>query len=1162
MKRKWLLTVYKIMKLSFYGCFLQIIILNTLLANIATGQNYKNVKEVHIDLRLTNVPIERAFATIESKTDYKFNYNQPDLDVNALINVSGQGISVADVLLEISEQTGLKFKQVNKTINVDKKGVKGIAFIGENQDKTITGKVISVDDPTGLPGVNVIVQGTSQGTVTDVEGNYSLEVPDNSVLVFSSVGYVTEVVAIENQTVIDMTLIPDITALDEIVVVGYGVRKKINLTGAVESVSSETFENRGAATVTQTLQGRVPNLNINYDNGGIDETPDINIRGYTSLNGGGPLILIDGVPTDATILSQMNPQDIESISVLKDAAASAIYGGRAAFGVVLVTTKSGKNQKLNITAEYNHRISKPTQFPEFVDTYTHTITVNEALTRHGNSPRFKQDYIDKVKAYHDDPTNNPVDEIVNPVYDADGKLIGGDYYYYGTVDYMNEVFKPSSTQQQVNLSLSGGTKKSSLFTSLGYIKDEGTYRVGNEDRSIFTMRANTSTQVNDWLKFDVRANYIKHIYDKPYAYTTGAWFWRTYYQRTYFPIRNRGNGYFMNQPIAYLESGARDRFEDDDITLTAGTEIKLLEGLVLKAAVSYRNNTGLNKENKYELTLSDNFGYRYPVDALWGGFARDSHIYHRTRQEKSVITDIYAQYDKNFGNKHKLSILGGFNQQDFNSLRYYSQRRDIISESVPALNLTLGEDFIGQSEYHWAIRGAFYRVNYSYDNRYLFEFNGRYDGTSRFKQSDRFGFFPSASAAWRISGESFMQNTSSWLDDLRLRASYGSLGNQYLDTNDRNRDNYAYIPTMEAYRVNYILGDEKPVAIGAPGLVDPALTWETVTTLNFGLDILMLDNRLGFNFDIYNRITSDMLVSGDALPGILGTNPPTRNSADLETKGWELTASWRDDIGEVGYGLRFNVSDSRSYISKFDNPTGALSRYRVGQEVGEIWGYETEGFFQNEDEAAEAQSGGSHDQSFISGRTWKPGDIKYKDLNGDNKIDEGDQTLDNPGDLKIIGNSRPRYNFGITANASWKGFTLEAFFLGVGQRHFVPSGSIFWPYYSAWDNLQTHQLNETWTPENPNAYFPQMEAYAYRNYEAQTKYLQNAAYVRLKNLSLIYAFPQSITEKLHLSGLLLSFNGHNLWESHSLRAPFDPEGGNGLEAPFRRSYSLGLKVNF
>ena len=365
---------------------------------------------------------------------------------------------------------------------------------------------------------------------------------------------------------------------------------------------------------------------------------------------------------------------------------------------------------------------------------------------------------------------------------------------------------------------------------------------------------------------------------------------------------------------------------------------------------------------------------------------------------------------------------------------------------------------------------------------------------------------------------------------------------------------------MDSYKPSYILGDEKPVAIATPGMVDPNLTWETVTTLNFGLDATLLNNRLNLTGDVYNRQTTDMLVSGDALPGILGTSPPTRNAADLETKGWELSISWNDKVGDFAYGLRANIADSRAYITKFDNPTGALSRYRVGMELGDIWGYETEGFFMNEEEAATALAGGSHDQSYISGRTWMPGDIKYADLNGDGKIDEGALTEEDHGDLTIIGNSRARYNYGITANASWKGINLEAFFQGVGRRHFMPSGSVFWPYYSAWDNLQTHQLNATWTPENTNAYFPQMEAYAYRNYETQSKYLQNAAYIRLKNVSLSYNLPQKIIAKAGLSAVVVSFNGHNLWETHNLREPFDPEGGNGLQVPFRRSYSFGLKV--
>ncbi|MCT4589489.1 MAG: TonB-dependent receptor [Carboxylicivirga sp.] len=1117
-----------------------------------------------VSLSAKDATLIEIFEKIEATTNFGFLFNDEQLDLTKTYTLEVVDEHISQLLEELLDSDVFRYSIIENNVVITKIFKEEKHQISGRRQQTIIVKGI-VSDVNGepIPGVNIFEKNSPQnGVISGIDGSYTIQVdsPDD-LIVYSFIGFADQEVSIAGRTTIDITLVEETTGLDEVVVVGYGTQKKVNLTGAVESVTADMFEDRGVTNVTQTLQGRIPNLNINYSNGGIDATPNINIRGTTGLryNSDGdlviasqaPLILIDDVPSDASILSQINPNDIESMSVLKDAAAAAIYGGRAAFGVIIITTKRGKNQKVKITADYNYKVSTPTQFPEFVDTYTHVTTVNEALKRHGSSPRFKDDYIEKVRLYHEDPVNNPIDEIINPVYDSKGNIVSGDYYYYGTVDYMNETFNKSASQQRFDLSLSGGNEKSSIHASLGYLKDEGMYNYGNDDLNIYTMRLNTSTQVTDWMELGARGSYVKHDYDKPYGYRD--YYEMTYFQRTYFPIRNRGNGHYLQHAIGYLDSGARDNFEDDDITLNVNTKINVFKDFTVNGSLSYHSNVGLNKENQYKITFADNFGYRYPVDRLWNAKANVSEIYHRTKRKQDMIADVYGQYNRTF-NKHDINLMVGFNQHSFNNLYYNASRRDLISQSVPSLNLTLGEDYVNQSEYHWAVRGAFYRINYAFDEKYLVEFNGRYDGSSRFKKESRFGFFPSASAAWRISQEAFMESTRNWLDNLKLRVSYGSLGNQ------SGVPPYGYIAQMDTYKPSYILGDERPVAVGQPGLIDPSLTWETVTTLNFGLDATLLNNRLNFTGDIYNRHTTDMLVSGDALPGILGTDPPTYNAADLETKGWELSIAWNDRIGQVKYGLRATIADSRAYITKFDNPTGALSRYRVGEELGEIWGYKTEGFFMTEDEAATALAGGSHDQSAISGRKWVPGDIKYADLNGDGKIDKGDVTADDPGDLTIIGNSRARYNYGITANASWKGLNVEAFFQGVGRRHFMPSGSVFWPYASAWDNLQTHQLNDTWTQDNPNAYYPQMEAYADRNYKTQSKYLQNAAYIRLKNVSLSYSLPQNIITKAGLGAVVVSFNGHNLWEAHKLREPFDPEGGNGLQAPYRRSYSFGLKV--
>ncbi|MCT4643774.1 MAG: SusC/RagA family TonB-linked outer membrane protein [Carboxylicivirga sp.] len=581
--------IFKVMRIAFVLLFM------TVFELVASDINAQIDK---VTINQKNATIKDVLENIESLSNYKFFYNEGLIDVKRMVTIEVSNEQVQSVIDEIFKGTDVTFRIVESNIILTNT-LATKAKVEAVQQETITIKGM-VSDATGeaIPGVNIFEKGSPQnGVISGIDGSYSLQVdsPDD-VIVFSFIGFADQEINIAGRSSINVTLVEETTGLDEVVVVGYGTQRKVNLTGAVESVSSDLFEDRGVANVAQTLQGRVPNLNINYSSGGIDATPNINIRGVTSLNGGGSLILIDNVPSDASILTQMNPNDIESVSVLKDAAASAIYGGRAAFGVILVTTKSGKNQKVKITADYNHKVSTPTQFPEFVDTYTHVTTVNEALARYGGSPRFKDDYVEKVRLYHEDPVNNPIDEIVNPGYDGNGNLISGDYYFYGTNDYMNETFNKKATQQRFDLSLSGGTEKSAIHASVGYMKDEGMYNYGNDDLNIYTFRLNTSTKVTDWMEFGARANYIRHDYNSPLNYRD--YYSMTYFQRTYFPLRNKGNGYYMQHAIGYLDSGARDHYEDDDITLNVNAKINVFEGFTVNGSLSYHSNVGLNKENQ------------------------------------------------------------------------------------------------------------------------------------------------------------------------------------------------------------------------------------------------------------------------------------------------------------------------------------------------------------------------------------------------------------------------------------------------------------------------------------------------------------------------------------------------------------------------------------
>ena len=1128
-----------------------------------TTENTFSQEKIKID-KDQLMSVDQVFEIIQEQTKYAFMYPENFFNDVPKIELKKGEISLNDLVKLSIPKSKLNFKLTEDNVIVFSEHVKTQEVDIEIDQQQITG-IVTDNSAVPLPGVNILKVGTTTGTQTDFDGNYVINANKGDVLEFSYVGMKTVTITVGDDNVINVILNEDAAQLEEVVVVGYGTKKKINLTGAVDAVTAkEIVEDRGVANVGEALQGRLPGLNIDYGSGDIDATPRINLRGVTGLDdedtslSASPLILIDNIPSTIEVLTQMNPEDVESISILKDASAAAIYGGRASFGVILVTTKTGKNKKFTATVNSYVRLSRQTEFPEFANSYQHMLNVNTALANAGNSVRFDDDLLASVRAYHQDPANNPIDEIRNPVYDADGNVIGGDYRFYGTTDYMDLVYKRALYQTKHDLSFSGGTENTSVYASFGVLEDEGLFKIGNEERQVYNMRVNTTSQLNDWLQIGTRVAYVKRKFDAPLqSGRFGNLTKNTYFQRVYHPLINPGNGLFTNHTIAYLANGNRDIYEDDDITLNLNAKIDLSKNLSLNGSFAYKSNIGLNTEVNPANTVADN-GVTFPIAILWD-IIPTSYVRERTRTIRDNVLDLYAQYDNTFGEKHNVGVLVGFNQQNTQEKAYAVRRNDLVSESVPSLNLASGDITIGQDAAQRAIRGAFYRANYDYDGKYLLELSGRYDGSSSFAKDVRFGFFPSGSLGWRVSKENFMESTKNWLSDLKFRVSYGELGNQ------AGASDFAYIANLGSDAQPDILIDgDWPLVVTAPGLVDPGVTWESVNTLNFGLDAAFFNNRLGATLDVFKRETIGIRVGSTPAPGLLGADTPIRNSADTESKGWEATLSWRDKIGDdFTYGIRVNVSDDRAFVTRAEfNPLGFLSNFREGQEVGEIWGFETEGLFQTQADADEAMAGGSHDQTDLHGGQWFAGDVKYVDLNGDGKIDDGLGTENDPGDLKVIGNARARYRYGINLNASYKGFGFEAFFQGVGKRQFMPNDGSFFPYQSTFHNAQLWQLGTWWTPDNPDAYFARLtDRNNARNRQTQTRFLQNAAYIRLKSLSITYKLPQSVLDKLPITGLTLSLNGRNLWEAHKLKPTFDPEGGQGLQTPFRRTYTLGLKVN-
>lgn len=1058
------------------------------------------------------------------------------------------------------EARGKNAKEVYTTLELSSENIMAV---------TVQGTVTDNLSGEGLPGVNVMVKGTGSGTVTDLEGNYSISVPDeNNILTFSFIGYLSKEVPVDGRTEINVALEEDVKSLEEVVVVGYGTQEKVNLTGAVGVTDGEVLQNRPIPNVGEGLQGVVPNLNVDIRNGDPSAPINFNIRGYQSINGGQPLILVDGVPMD---LNKINPNDIESISVLKDASAAAVYGARAAFGVVLVTTKKGTaGEKINVSFGADFAMSKPIIFLDPVtDPHQFVLARNMANERTNGAPSYDQDYVDGTRRWSENPT------LENAWGVKDGSL-----RHYGYNNYTDRLITDFSPQQKYDVSVSGATEKASYYVSFGHLNKDGYLKNSdkNENFKRYNVLLKGDFQVKDWVSLDSRALITTEQSDKPHFYNWDVNINTSARQNPIDAVDFPDLPYYL-QPgdredfeqyigmyfggtnfLPYLENGGRQTWTSNDIVMTQGATLTPLKGLNIRGEFSanFRYRDFQDVQSKVDLIGNNDLASGLFIN---NGFSGNDWINNRADNSQYYVVNTYADYTIDNSSGHFLKAMVGFNQEWGRWQHVGARAYGLITPTITDLNATSGNQESYGGKEHTALRGAFYRLNYIYDDRYLIETNGRYDGTSRFPTDERFGFFPSVSVGWRINNENFMSGTSSWLDNLKLRASYGELGNQLL-FNGSSPVYYPYISTMGSGMSPYMMSDgSRTPYVSAAGLVSPTLTWETVISKNIGLDFAVLNNRLDVAFDVYTRDTKDMLTNVD-FPDILGTSAPRQNAADLQTRGWELSATWRNVINSSwNYGVTLALSDNVSEITKYDNPTGSLNERYVGQIIGERWGFETEGIFQSEEEVSAAP-----DQSQL-GPNWRPGDIRYADLNGDGVIDRGDNTLENPGDQKIIAYEAPRYQFGVNSNVAWKNFSLNLFFQGILKYDYWPPNNnwvAFYPFNAG--HVENYYLTDTWSPENPDAYFaaPHISTSTKQNIQPQSRYVQDAAYVRLKNLTLAYDLPSDLGSKVGLSHAQIYFSGMNIWEFSKMRKPLDPEVRPTLTQEYykQRTYSMGFRVSF
>ncbi|SFD47794.1 TonB-linked outer membrane protein, SusC/RagA family [Chitinophaga sp. CF118] len=1061
--------------------------------------------------------------------------------------------------------------------------------VAQNGVSDVHGTVLTVKGES-LPSVAVqaIEKGSGQkfNTLTDPNGDFifrNFEVGKQYDFHFSIMGYekndyLNFTVENKGKNLLLVRLTEKSIGLNDVVVVGYGTQKKVNLTGAVNQVDAKTFADKPVSNVAQALQGAIPNLNITFGDGHPGSTGNFNIRGYASItnSGGSPLILIDGVPGN---IDMLNPQDIETLTVLKDAASAAIYGARGAFGVILVTTKQAKKGALSINYGTSLSTQKNTTRTDFItDGYTQVNLADIAFSRNvGNSyTGYNADDYAELKKRQ---TDKSLPSVV--LQNRNGQ---NQYVYYGSTDWWNFLFRKSQPGTEHHFSMSGGSDKVDFLLSGRYYQQKGMFQsyLKQDIYNAYNFRAKINVHLAPWLTVYSNTQFGANDYTWP-GYNQNMTGLYNHAMASYLPKNPDGTFTFrtnLNNYGAYeyadLQNGkSHGGNKNYNITNTVGFNATILKGLSLTGNYAYQ----LDPYSDYQRTAFIPWSVNPGIINKAGNDQLSENVH--LDQHHSV--NLFATYEKSL-RKHNLKVVGGYNME----LQKYKlnsvARQNLLSEDLNQIDLGTGATTVAGNAAEWALLGYFARINYDYEGKYLLELNGRYDGSSRFPANQRYGFFPSVSAGWRISEEAFFSGLKNVMNEFKLRASYGSLGNQ-----DVGNDNlYPYVPVMNSTLSKWIVNGNQTQTLSVPDPITPNFTWERSASTNAGIDVGFMKNRLQVSYDWYSRKTTNMLIPGKTLSSVFGAASPLQNAGDLQTKGFEVSVKWQDHGKLAGKPFSYNVgvvlSDYTAKITKFDNPENLLSNHYVGQQLGEIWGYSIDGFFKSESEAqnwAINQDYVDRDQRLTSPGEWSKlhaGDLKFKDLNGDKIVNEGKNTLADHGDLRRIGNSLPRYSFGFNAAFNWNNFDLSLFFQGIGKQNWYPNveSSKFWgPYGRPYASFVPKDFeSQIWSENNPNAYYPLLRGYAaYPGGELSVnndKYLQNLAYIRLKNLTVGYNLPTSLVRRWKMQKLRLYFTGQNLLTFTKMKTKYiDPEqvspGANdagGRDYPFFKQYSGGFDITF
>lgn len=1108
---------------SFLAIFIVCLCGTMIFANDGNSQSSR-LHEMYINIEEETTSLKKVFETIERQTGFEFSYFKSVLKNDKLnLQLSAQE-NLGILLNKISEASKLSFKRVNDKIYISKHSKDTEPTVEEInvRDVDITGKITD-ENGEGLPGASVVVKGTSQGTTTDIEGNYKLTAPDEAILTISFVGYITREVAVGGRSTIDTQLVLDAAQLDEVVVVGYGTQKKANVTGAIVDIDSEELNQSSVANLSNALVGRLPGLIATQRSGqpGANASTLL-IRGVGTTGNSSPLVIVDGVQRD---FSQLNPNEIESITILKDASAAAIYGVRGANGVILVTTKRGKEGKPTISYSSEFTTQKPTRLPKFLDSYNYAVLFNEAKRNEGKSELFTQDDLNKYQS-GSNPETHP------------------------NTDWLAEGLENSATMAQHNLSVQGGSDKVNYFVSVGYLKENGLYK--NLDFERYNFRSNLDFQVTNNLKVSLDLGGRLENRSGP-AVTVGSFFSGLLRLSptsvAYYDNGLPGPGAFGGNPIEQMRNGGVSTSTRNIFlgTLKGEYDIPFVKGLKLigYASVDRAQIHSKSLERRYSYFSLNNGEYD---ETIAGQSSLGESYFNGPASSGSGIPDptltlnTTLNYAATIADRHDVTLLLGVEKARHESNSFSAGRLNLVSNSLPQLNFGDAESSTtGGSAFSAARLGYLARATYAFDSKYLFEASFRYDASENFAEANRWGFFPSFSAGWRISEESFFSGLTA-IDNLKLRGSWGQLGN----------DRISQFQFLNAFNFggDYIIGGGAVKTI-RPGVVpNPDVTWETATSTNIGFNLGLFESKITVEADYFVKKTSDILEFRDlSVPSTFGASLPRQNIGKVDNKGFELSLQHRNTIGEFDYWVKSNYTFARNKIVFKDEPESVADNIRLtGRPIGAFFGYQAIGLFQTQDEV-DAHA----DQGNVA-----PGDIKYADINQDDVINGEDRVY--LGNINAVdGQAAPEVIYALAFGARYKGLDLSVQFQGADNFDTYLSHEGAWAFFNGGKVMEQHL--DRWTPDNRDASYPRILTEDSNNRLQSSYWIRDASYLRLKNVELGYNLPVAILEKANLSNVRFYVSGLNLLTFSQLDT-FDPEApnGRGWFYPQQKSFTIGVSV--